>query len=519
MRAKSLILILSTLPLWLLFFAIPASASQNTIRHHSISSVSRSFEKRVAYQRTIEDSLNHAPIAEGDFYEAENHIELNVSASGVLGNDSDEDGDAITAVLDTNPINGTLSFNPDGSFIYHPNFYSPFCDFAYDSFTYHVNDGSLDSNIAQVDITVFNAEPFAEDDYYETAPNQILNVDAPGVLSNDVDGNGDALSVMWALSDPQHGSLALNGDGSFTYQPEDGFVGEDSFSYFVTDGNEIDGCDTALSNEAIVTITVSSSLPNAAEDNYQIGQNDVLNVTAPGILGNDIAANGVSLTAIADVQPAHGTLILNSDGSFNYTPNTGYTGADSFTYHATDGVNNSNIATVNLKVNLYWDDFNDDKLDPNWTYVKPAWTESGGSLVGTSTGRTAVAVANPSLFGCQTCSMEASMRSTGGKIWMLAWYVDKKNTLELLMNQENQHWVLKQRVNGSVVAKAKGIKKIDPNTDYTVRISFDGTTFQVFVDDFVTPLFTLTPRANVPVGTVGFQVKNSTASFDYVAVN
>jgi hypothetical protein len=87
------------------------------------------------------------------------------------------------------------------------------------------------------------------------------------------------------------------------------------------------------------------------------------------------------------------------------------------------------------------------------------------------------------------------------------------------MNEENDRWILKQRVNGTVVAKAKAIKTIDPNTDYAVRLTFDGTSFQFFVDDFITPLFTLTSHASVPVGTVGFQVKNTNGSFDYVAVH
>jgi hypothetical protein len=91
--------------------------------------------------------------------------------------------------------------------------------------------------------------------------------------------------------------------------------------------------------------------------------------------------------------------------------------------------------------------------------------------------------------------------------------------MELLMKEENDRWILKQRSNGTVVAKGKGIKTIDPNTDYAVRISFDGSNFKVFVDDFVTPLFTLTPQANVPSGTVGFKIKNTSGSFDYVAVN
>jgi hypothetical protein len=79
--------------------------------------------------------------------------------------------------------------------------------------------------------------------------------------------------------------------------------------------------------------------------------------------------------------------------------------------------------------------------------------------------------------------------------------------------------VLKQKVAGRVVAKAKGIKTIEPDTSYIVRIIFDGTNFQVFIDDLQSPLFTLTSAAAVPVGTVGFQVKNTTGSFDYIIVN
>jgi hypothetical protein len=124
--------------------------------------------------------------------------------------------------------------------------------------------------------------------------------------------------------------------------------------------------------------------------------------------------------------------------------------------------------------------------------------------------------------GCQNCSVEASMQTAGGpfnKVWMLGWYVDKKNTMELLMKEENERWVLKQRSNGSVVAKGKGIKTIDPNTAYIVRIVYTGTVFQVFVDDLQTPLFTLNPAAAVPVGTVGFETKNTTGKFDYITVN
>lgn len=455
----------------------------------------------------------HAPIATDDWYSADRNLELNVPAPGVLASDSDEDGDPLTAVLDTNPTHGTLNFNPDGAFIYQPNFKFT----GSDSFTYHATDGLFDSNIATVEINVINTPPFANDDSYVTARDVTLQVAAPGVLSNDSDPNGDTM-YAFSLYPPSNGYLYLDFDGSFSYQPYEGFEGVDWFVYFAED-------DTLDSNLATVTITVTNGLPIAADDTYQTNKNIALNIAAPGVLGNDSDPNSDSLTAIVDANPSNGTLTLNSDGSFTYTPNTDYVGTDSFTYHANDGLNDSNIATVNLTVNetcLYCDDFNDGNLDPNWTYHKQSWSESNGTLIGTPSGRTAIAIASPIYGGCQTCSIETKMRSAGGafnKVWMLGWYVDKKNSMELLMKEESDQWVLKQRVNGSVVAKGKGSKTINPNSDYAVRITFDGSSFNVFVDDFVTPLFTLTPQAIVPVGTVGFKVKNTIGSFDYVSVN
>lgn len=169
---------------------------------------------------------------------------------------------------------------------------------------------------------------------------------------------------------------------------------------------------------------------------------------------------------------------------------------------------------------LFCDNFNDNILASNWNYVKPGWTENGGSLIGTPTGRKAIAVATPAFGGCQNCTAQTTMKSAGGtgnRVWLLAWHVDKRNVVELLMNEESNKWILKQRVNGAVVAKTKASSQIDPNVFYNVTVSFDGTQFHVTVDGVL--LFSLTARAPVPNGTVGFQVKATTGSFDLINVN
>ena len=113
------------------------------------------------------------------------------------------------------------------------------------------------------------------------------------------------------------------------------------------------------------------------------------------------------------------------------------------------------------------------------------------------------------------------MRTAGGpqsRVWFLAWFFDKKNTVELMMNEQGDSWVLKQKVNKSTVAKGKGLATIDPNTTYDVRIAFDGNQFQLYVNN--TLLITMPKGAGTnPNGTVGFQSRNTTGSFDSVTVN
>src|SRR5207253_3031103 len=83
---------------------------------------------------------------------------------------------------------------------------------------------------------------------------------------------------------------------------------------------------------------------------YFAHKNVTLTVAAPGVLGNDSDVDGDSLTAVLVSGPAHGTLTLNANGFFSYTPAADYTGPDSFTYKASDGLVLSNLATVSLNV-------------------------------------------------------------------------------------------------------------------------------------------------------------------------
>jgi hypothetical protein len=104
------------------------------------------------------------------------------------------------------------------------------------------------------------------------------------------------------------------------------------------------------SDPLAVTLTPNRP-PVAANDSYATGQNTPLTIDAAhGLLANDSDPDGNALTVVGNTSPAHGTLALTENGNFSYTPATGFSGADSFTYQAGDGQQRSNVATVTIIV-------------------------------------------------------------------------------------------------------------------------------------------------------------------------
>ena len=122
---------------------------------------------------------NTAPVAVADSYSTPQNVTLTVVAPGVLGNDSDADADPLTAILNVGVAHGTLTLNANGSFGYVPTsgYNGP------DSFTYHANDGTVDSNIVTVTLTVNaprNTAPVATADSYSTAQDTHAHRGRPG---------------------------------------------------------------------------------------------------------------------------------------------------------------------------------------------------------------------------------------------------------------------------------------------------------------------------------------------------
>jgi hypothetical protein len=198
------------------------------------------------------------------------------------------------------------------------------------------------------------ADGLATDDVYSVAEDSSLVV-APeeGLLANDSGGSlvlcvasADTSALVGAIQDP-----GVNADGSFTYAPPPDFNGTTSFTYIVASKAD-DACPAVSAGTGTVTITVTpvNDAPTAVADSFTALKNRTLNVGAPGVLGNDSDVDGDPLTAVEASSPAHGSVALAADGSFSYTPATGFVGQDAFAYKASDGTAQSVQRLVNINV-------------------------------------------------------------------------------------------------------------------------------------------------------------------------
>ncbi len=182
---------------------------------------------------------NLAPIAVDDRYDATEDTPLTVDAAhGVRANDIDTDHtpyfNPLTIQVVQGPAHGQLNVRPTGAFTYTPD-----ADFnGTETFTYRAYDGKFASNVATATINVapVNDAPVALDDYFDAVQDQPLVVDAAsGVLANDSDVDGDPLSAA-LVTRPANGTIAFLPDGSFSYTPNAGFAGTDTFTYVTSDG-------------------------------------------------------------------------------------------------------------------------------------------------------------------------------------------------------------------------------------------------------------------------------------------
>jgi len=297
------------------------------------------------------NAINDGPVAESALADA---FEDGSILNGKLGA-SDVDGDTLSYNLVDGPVEGSVSINPDGSYSFNPG--ADFQDLGDGdsrevSFTYEVDDGDGGTDQATVTITVFgtNDGPIVGNiDLGSVDEDTTLIITQAQLLANASDVDGDVLTVSSVtLDDPSVGTLSDNGDGSWTFTPNEDFNGDDiGLSFDVSDGVEMASGQAsfdinAINDGPVATESTADAVEDGATVNGQLSASDV---------------DGDTLSYSLVSGPDEGSVIVNADGSYSFDPGADFQDLGvgesrdvSFTYEVDDGQGGTDQASVTVTV-------------------------------------------------------------------------------------------------------------------------------------------------------------------------
>ena len=328
-------------------------------------------KRRSMYRRHRFDALeqrvvmNADPIAVDDQFEADIGSQWVFSQQQLLGNDGDADDDdlAISSYDAQSALGGSVTFDSaTNTFTYDaPGVGGEDC------FSYTVTDGNGGYSTASVHISltdpVDNSPPWSIDREFSVDQDTVLTRDSSnGLLSHAEDADVDTLSIMpWSGSTAQGGWVDVYEDGAFTYTPASGFFGDDSFVFRIDDGYQASG-------DVQVTIHVAEFQEEEGDGDeddgneapwsdslyFDVDQGNELSVgAAGGLMQSASDANGdwFEVVSLSGYSAAGGTVDINADGSFHYTPASGFDGQDYFFFQLTDGSDISGDIYAYITVN------------------------------------------------------------------------------------------------------------------------------------------------------------------------
>ncbi|WP_461205987.1 Ig-like domain-containing protein [Clostridium sp. DL1XJH146] len=339
---------------------------------------------------------NTAPIAEESTLTTDEDTAKSAQLAG-----SDVDLDSLTYIKVTDPSHGTVVVNANGSYTYTPN-----ANFnGEDSFTFKVNDGvaasvggALDSNVATITITVnaLNDAPVntVVPSYSGTMKvGQELTADKGtwnDIIDTDVSGTSEiSYEYQWEVATDINGTDSANIDGAISSSFE--ITAAEAHKYIRV---KVTGTDSGVGPHSTQS-TIAYSVWKLVENTAPIASDGILTTEEDtektgNLVGND--ADGDTLTYSKVTDPSHGTVVVNANGSYTYTPNANYNGEDSFTFKVNDGVAvsvggalDSNVATITITVNAV----NDAPIASNGTLTTDEDTVKSGNLIGSDVDRDA----------------------------------------------------------------------------------------------------------------------------------
>ncbi|MEZ8382482.1 tandem-95 repeat protein [Vibrio splendidus] len=286
-------------------------------------------------------AVNDAPVAGNVAYSVDEDGSITLSQEQLLANASDVDGDALTASNLSAGDNATVTANDDGSFTITPE-----ADFNGDiDLSFDVSD-SLETVQAGVDLTVnpVNDLPTAADQNFTVEEDGTLIFTDADLLAGAADIDGDDLSITDVSYTGAEGVFTDNGDGTYSFAPNENFNGDVNLGFTVTDGTE-----TVDANIG-VTVTDVNDAPVAGSTSYQMNEDGTITISPEQLIANSSDVDGeVSLESVT-YSGSDGTLVQNDNGSVTFTPNENFNGDISLDVVVTDDDGATATTTAGIEV-------------------------------------------------------------------------------------------------------------------------------------------------------------------------
>ncbi|MGR4999407.1 tandem-95 repeat protein, partial [Vibrio celticus] len=321
-------------------FAVDVQASDE----ETISEVEDDFDSETVSEtfKIKVESENDAPEAEQDLaYIMDEDGSITFTQEQLLEYASDVDGDELVASNVQVGADATVQDNGDGTFTVVPS-----ADFNGElDLTFDISDGQETISSA-IDLTVrpINDAPVPEDKTFEIEEDGTLIFTDADLLTGATDIEGDNLTVEGVTYDGGDGILTDNGNGTYTFAPNENFNGDVNFGFDVSDGTD------TVSANIDVSVTAVDDAPVSGDLAYSIDEDGSIRLSQEQLLSQASDIEGDDLTASSLTVGGDATVVANDDGSFTITPDENFNGDIDISFDISDGTNTVQ-ASADLTVN------------------------------------------------------------------------------------------------------------------------------------------------------------------------
>ncbi|HHX8455522.1 TPA: tandem-95 repeat protein [Vibrio diabolicus] len=285
--------------------------------------------------------INDAPVSGNLAYSVDEDNSITLSQEQLLAQASDVEGDALTATNLVVDGDATVTANDDGSFTITPD-----ANFNGDiDITFDINDGS-DTIVATADLTVnpVNDLPQPEDQAFTIGEDGVLTFTDQDLLDGATDIDGDDLSVEGVSYTGADGILTDNGDGTYSFAPNENFNGDVNFTFDVSDGT-----DTVTAN-IDVSVTPENDPPVAGSTSYIVHEDNSITISDEQLLANSSDIEGDVLIDSVSYSGNDGVLEINGDGTYTFSPNENFSGEVSLDVVVVDEEGATDSTTAGITV-------------------------------------------------------------------------------------------------------------------------------------------------------------------------